>query len=79
MVVGSNWKIYITSQNDAYSYMKVLNENLKPFNTNLIDVYILPDFINLEVVRHNIKSPIFLVLMIFSGKIWDLILEKFLP
>jgi triosephosphate isomerase len=50
MVLGSNWKIYISSREKAESYTRKLKKDLKNYDTEVVEAYILPDFINLETV-----------------------------
>jgi triosephosphate isomerase len=51
MVLGSNWKIYISSRREAESYTRKLKQTLTAYDTSVVEAYILPDFLNLETVR----------------------------
>ena len=56
MVLGSNWKIYISSRDEARTYARRLKQELKTYDTGIVEVYILPDFLNLDAVSGALGS-----------------------
>ncbi len=48
MIVGGSWKMYKKSCTEVTDFVKSLKQILKSFNTDLIDTYILPDFLCLQ-------------------------------
>lgn len=56
MVVGSNWKIFMRSRNEAEEYIQILRKNMKSVNHEIIESYILPDFGCLETVKNNLEN-----------------------
>lgn len=56
MVVGSHWKIYIRSLTEARDYIQKMKRNLKIYDADIMEAYILPDFGNLTVVSQDLKG-----------------------
>ena len=44
------------SREEVMNYVKVLKTELKTYNTELLDVYIMPDFMSFEVVNNYLKD-----------------------
>jgi len=55
MIVFSNWKIYMRTRAEVNDYIKILKNELRSFNNDLIEVYIMTDFTSFEVVNNNLK------------------------
>lgn len=50
MVVGSSWKIYFKSVTESKRYFDILEKNLGFLDPNIVEVYVLPDFISLGII-----------------------------
>ena len=56
MVLGSNWKIYIGSRDEARNYALKLKQELKTYDTGIVEAFILPDFLNLDAVSEALGN-----------------------
>jgi triosephosphate isomerase len=56
MIVGANWKAYKKSCTEVSDFVKSLKQKLKSFNTDLIDTYILPDFLCLQTLIDELED-----------------------
>ena len=60
MIFFSNWKIYMRSRAEVLDYVKKLKDELASLNTDLLYVYIMPDFMSYDTVKKNLKNiPIY--------------------
>jgi len=56
MIFFSNWKICMLSRAEVMDYVVKLRDELVSYNTDLLDVYIMPDFMSYDVVNDNLKN-----------------------
>lgn len=56
MIVGANWKLYKKSCTEVSGFVKSLKEILKPFNTDLIEAFILPDYLCLQTLIDELQD-----------------------
>ncbi len=50
MLLGGSWKTHRRSCREVTDFVKSLKQELKSFNTDLIEIYILPDFLCLQTL-----------------------------
>lgn len=56
MVIFSNWKIYMRSRADVCGYVEKLKENLEGFNSDLLEIHIMADFLSFEYLKNNLSG-----------------------
>jgi len=56
MVIFSIWKIYMRSRNEVAGFVGRIKKNLKSFNSKVLEVHILTDFLSFEYVKKNLKD-----------------------
>jgi len=56
MIIGVNWKIYMDSGDKINNFIEEFKNNIKYFNTSLLEVYILPDFLSFKIVAEGLKD-----------------------
>lgn len=56
MVFFANWKIYMKSRLEVQKYVEVINNELNGFNTDILEVHIMTDFLSFEYVKKNLKD-----------------------
>ena len=54
MVTGANWKIYKKTCSEVSDFVTKLKKKLKNYNTDLMEAYILPDFVCLKTLIDNL-------------------------
>jgi triosephosphate isomerase len=54
MVIFGNWKIYMKSRQDVEDFVKKIKEELISFDYEVLEVYIMADFLSLEYVKQNL-------------------------
>jgi len=45
MVIFSNWKIYMKSRNEVKDFVEKFKNNLKTFNSDVLEIHIMTDFL----------------------------------
>ncbi len=56
MIVCTNWKLYKQSCSEVSDFVKSLKEKLNSFNTDLIEIFILPDFLCLQTLINELQD-----------------------
>jgi len=56
MVIFSNWKIYMKSRNEVVSFVEKIKENLESFDSKVLEVHIMTDFLSFEYVKKNLAD-----------------------
>lgn len=56
MIIGGSWKIYRKSCSEVIDFVKSLKQELKSFNTDLIETFILPDFLCLQTLINELED-----------------------
>ncbi len=56
MILGANWKIYMDSPGKVSAFIEEFKKKLKSFDTGLLEVYILPDFLSLKIVAEGLED-----------------------
>ena len=56
MVFFANWKIYMRTRKEVENYVQSIKDNLEIFNTNLVEIQIMTDFLSFEFVKRNLDS-----------------------
>lgn len=56
MVAFSHWKIYMKNKNEIMEYVEKFKTIYKPFDRDILEVFILPDFISFHFIFENLKD-----------------------
>jgi triosephosphate isomerase len=56
MVFFANWKIYMRTRKEVDAYVQSIKNNQKIFNTGIIEIQIMTDFLSFEFVKRNLAS-----------------------
>ena len=56
MIMWSNWKIYMKSRKDVRDYVEKIRENLKSFDSSILEIHIMTDFLSFEYVKKNLAD-----------------------
>lgn len=56
MVIFGNWKIYMKSRQDVEDFVKKMKEELGSFDYEVLEVYIMADFLSFEYVKQNLDG-----------------------
>lgn len=60
LVIGANWKIYMKSVGEVRKFIEKLKKTISTYDTEKIEVYILPDFISLQTLIDSLgELPIY--------------------
>jgi len=56
MIIFANWKIYMRSRGEVKNYVNVLKNELKYFESGVLEIHIMADFLSLEYVSSNLME-----------------------
>ena len=56
MVIFSNWKIYMKSRNEVESFVEKFKANFNSFDSDVLEIHIMTDFLSFEYVKKSIKD-----------------------
>jgi triosephosphate isomerase len=56
MLIFSNWKIYMSSRVEVCKYVEQIMENIGAFNSDLLEIHIMADFLSFEYLKKNLSG-----------------------
>lgn len=56
MIFFANWKIYLSSRYEVEQYVKEVNKGLPDFDSDVLELHIMTDFLSFEYVKKNITN-----------------------